>query len=84
MPLIIAGLLLVACKYFEIGPVASWSWWWVLSPFAAAFIWFEGLEKAFGRDKRKVDSVRHEELRKQRLAEQFASVTGGRRPKKPR
>ncbi len=28
------GILLVLLKYLEIGPVATWSWWWVLSPFA--------------------------------------------------
>ena len=26
------SLVLLALKYFEIGPVAAWSWWWVLSP----------------------------------------------------
>ena len=28
------GLVLALLKYLEIGPVAAWSWWWVLSPFA--------------------------------------------------
>lgn len=31
----VAGLLLVAfilCKIIGIAPIASWSWWWVLSP----------------------------------------------------
>ena len=23
-----------------IGPVADWSWWWVLSPFALAVVWW--------------------------------------------
>ena len=27
------GLLLVVLKWLEIGPVAAWSWWWVLAPF---------------------------------------------------
>ena len=31
------SLVLLALKYFEIGPVAAWSWWWVLAPFAGVF-----------------------------------------------
>ena len=34
------GLLLLAGKYFEIGPVVNWSWLWVLSPFGAAVLWW--------------------------------------------
>ncbi|GKT18732.1 TIGR04438 family Trp-rich protein [Acidovorax sp. SUPP2522] len=34
------GVFLVLLKYLEIGPVALWSWWWVLSPFAVAFVWW--------------------------------------------
>ena len=33
------GIVLLALKYLEIGPVAAWEWWWVLSPFAAAVAW---------------------------------------------
>jgi len=31
----VAGILLtvfVLCKAFEYGPIAQWSWWWVLAP----------------------------------------------------
>jgi small Trp-rich protein len=34
------GLILLIMKYQEFGPVAGWSWWWVLSPFAAAAAWW--------------------------------------------
>ena len=34
------SLLILALKYFEIGPVATWSWWWVLAPFAATALWW--------------------------------------------
>lgn len=27
------GLLFIGLKLAEIGAVATWSWWWVLSPF---------------------------------------------------
>jgi small Trp-rich protein len=34
------GIILLAMKFLEFGPVAAWSWWVVLSPFAAAAIWW--------------------------------------------
>ena len=36
MYLLLLGLVLLGLKYLEVGPVAGWSWWWVLSPFALA------------------------------------------------
>lgn len=27
------GVVFILAKVFEVDPVASWSWWWVLSPF---------------------------------------------------
>jgi small Trp-rich protein len=40
MYLVVLGLLLIALKVFEIGPVANWSWWLVLAPFPAAIVWW--------------------------------------------
>jgi len=34
------GLVLLAMKYLEIGPVATWSWWLVLTPFGLAVLWW--------------------------------------------
>jgi len=34
------GLVLMLLKFLEIGPVASLSWIWVLSPFAMAVAWW--------------------------------------------
>jgi small Trp-rich protein len=34
------GIILLAMKYLEMGPVAAWDWWVVLSPFAAAVVWW--------------------------------------------
>lgn len=31
------GLIFIALKLAEVGQVATWSWWWVLSPF-----WIQG------------------------------------------
>ena len=71
MPLLWVGLLLVLLKWLEVGPFAGLSWWWVLAPLAAAALWFEGLERVFGRDRRQVDAVEWEQRRKDRVSDLF-------------
>ncbi|MGO4390960.1 TIGR04438 family Trp-rich protein [Variovorax sp. M-6] len=56
------GLLGVALKYFEIGFVATLSWWIVLVPFALAVAWWSWAD-ASGYTKRKV--VEKENQRRQ-------------------
>ena len=34
------GLVLLAMKYYEYGPVATWEWTWVLTPFGLAVLWW--------------------------------------------
>ncbi|NRF69995.1 TIGR04438 family Trp-rich protein [Aquincola sp. S2] len=34
------GCLLVLLKWADLTPVANWGWLWVLSPFAAAAVWW--------------------------------------------
>ena len=34
------GIVLLLLKYLEVGPVAEWSWWVVLSPFGLAVVWW--------------------------------------------
>ena len=63
---------------------ATTSWWWTLSPFVAALIWFEFLEKLFGLDRRNVEHKEWEKRRKERVAEQFAIDPRTGRPVKPR
>jgi small Trp-rich protein len=62
MPLIILLAALIALRYFEVGPFASMSWWWVAGVAFAAFIWFEFIERLLGLDKR----AAHDKLEKQR------------------
>ncbi|AMO93884.1 hypothetical protein CFter6_1170 [Collimonas fungivorans] len=72
MPLIIIIVSLIALKYFEVGPFAGISWWWIAGLMGVAFIWFEFLERMFGLDKRKA----HEEIektRKERVKKTFDS-----------
>lgn len=69
------GVILLALKYLEIGPVATLSWWWVLSPFAAAVAWWAWAD-ASGYTKRK--AMEREEARKQaRIAKSRESLGMG-------
>ncbi len=56
------GIILMLMKYLEIPPVEAWSWWWVLSPYAAAVAWWAWADWS-GYTKRK--SVEKENERKQ-------------------
>ncbi len=40
MAFLILGLVLLAMKVAALGPVAEWSWWAVLAPFALAAAWW--------------------------------------------
>ncbi|NDP58953.1 MAG: TIGR04438 family Trp-rich protein [Oxalobacteraceae bacterium] len=68
MPIIILIVVLGLLRYFEIGPVANLSWWWIAGLFGVAFIWFEFVEPIFGLDKRKahddMDRIREERVKK--------------------
>lgn len=68
MPLIVIIVLLSVLRYFEIGPFAAISWWWIGGLFVAAFIWFEFIERMLGLDKRKehkqADKYRRERIKR--------------------
>jgi len=70
MPLIIAIVLLSALRYFEVGPVAELSWWWIIGLFLVAFTWFEFGERLFGLDKRRAEE-QLEKARKERVSKTF-------------
>ena len=59
------GLILMLLKYIEWGPVALWSWWLVLAPFALAVVWWTWADatgytkkKAMQRDDKRRDDRR--------------------------
>ena len=59
------GIILLALKYLEIGPVAAWDWMFVLAPFGLAAVWWAWADwsgytkkKAMEKmDKRKADRL---------------------------
>ena len=81
MLLLVAGIILLALKYLEIGPVALWSWWWVLSPFAMAVAWW-AFADATGYNKRK--AVEREDARKKARIDKHREQLGigGKRARK--
>ena len=63
------GIILLAMKYLESGPAASWPWWVILSPFAIAVVWWtwadwsgytkkKVMERENARKKARVDKSR--------------------------
>lgn len=65
------GIVLLLLKYLEIGAVATWDWWWVLSPFGAAVAWWawadwsgytkrKAVERENARKKARIDKSREQ------------------------
>jgi small Trp-rich protein len=52
MAFLILGVLLLAMKLAEFGPVAEWSWWLVLLPFGLAVAWW-GFADSIGLTQRR-------------------------------
>jgi len=82
MLFLLLGLLGIGLKYFEVGMVAGWSWWIVLSPFALAVAWWAWADSS-GYTKRKV--IEREERRKHARIDRQRSNMGlppNNRPKR--
>jgi small Trp-rich protein len=60
------GCLLIALKLADFGFVAMWSWWWVLSPFAAAFVWWAYADASGLTKKREMDKLDNRKLERRR------------------
>ena len=80
MYFIVLGVLLLILKVAEVGPVGMWSWWIVLSPFAAAVVWWAWAD-ATGYTKRR-EIKKMDERRDKRRARNLESL--GLAPKRRR
>ena len=69
MYLLILGVILMLMKYLGVEFMASVSWWWVLTPFALAVVWWAWAD-ATGYTKRremdKMDKKKQDRIDKQR------------------
>ena len=84
---VLIGCLLAAAKLAGIGPMALWSWWWVLSPFGAAAAWWlfaDGIgwtqRRAMEREGRRVTDRRERHLKNMGL-DIFSRKPGKRPPR---
>ena len=78
MLFLIAGIACLVMKVAEFGPVAEWSWWAVLSPFALAVAWWSWADWSGYTKKRQVD--KENERKQARIDKQRANIGLG--PKK--
>ena len=67
------GIILMVMKYLEFGPVAAWSWWLVLAPFALAVAWWAWAD-ASGYTKRK--AMERENQRRQDRIDRSKTAIG--------
>ncbi|MCG2592782.1 TIGR04438 family Trp-rich protein [Ramlibacter sp. XY19] len=67
------GIILLAMKYLEIGPVAMWDWWVVLAPFGLAVAWWTWADMS-GYTKKK--AVERENVRKQARIDKSREALG--------
>ncbi|HYF44328.1 MAG TPA: TIGR04438 family Trp-rich protein [Ramlibacter sp.] len=67
------GIVLLAMKYLEMGPVAAWSWWVVLAPFGLAVAWWSWADWS-GYTKKK--AVERENAKKQARIDKSREAMG--------
>jgi small Trp-rich protein len=67
------GIILLAMKYLEMGPVATWSWWVALAPFGLAMAWWAWADWS-GYTKKK--AIQKENERKQARIDKSREAMG--------
>lgn len=77
---LLLGLLLILLKYLEVDPVAQWSWWWVLSPFAVTAVWWVWADASGYTKRRAVE--RMDQRKRDRIAKQKESLGMGPRKRR--
>ena len=83
MAFLILGILLLAMKLAEFGPVAAWSWWLVLAPFGLAVLWW-GFADSIGLTQRRAMDKMEEKKIERRNRNLEALGMGPRRDRKAR
>jgi len=75
---IIVGVLLIALKVADIGPVAAWSWWIVLAPFGAAALWWAFADSTGITKRREMDKLEEKKVERRRKAMEALGIDRGR------
>lgn len=74
------GIVLLLLKYLGVGPLADWSWWWMLTPFALAVAWWTWAD-ASGYTKRKAMELEDQRVadRRKRTKDALSSTSQNKR-----
>lgn len=71
MYFLLVGIVMLALKYLEIGPIAGLSWWIVLSPFGLAVAWWAWADSSGYTKRVEIDKMakrKEDRIEKQRDA----------------
>lgn len=74
------ALVLTLLKYLEIGPVANWSWWWIMVPWGLTALWWAWADSTGYTKRREVEKI--EQRKKDRINKHKEAL--GMQPRKPR
>ena len=65
---IVLGVLLIALKLGDVGPVGAWSWWGVLAPFGGALLWWAYADSSGLTKRREMDKLEQRKVERRRKA----------------
>ena len=82
MYFLLIGIVALALKYLEIGPVATWSWLIVLSPFALAFLWWWYADASGYTKKKEVEKMEKRRLDRIEKSREAMGMLSTKRKKK--
>jgi small Trp-rich protein len=78
MVFIIIGVLLIALKLGDIGPVAAWAWWIVLAPFGLAALWWGFADSTGITKRREMDKLEEKKVERRRKAMEALGIDRNR------
>ncbi|MCI1193831.1 TIGR04438 family Trp-rich protein [Calidifontimicrobium sp. SYSU G02091] len=81
MAFVIVGVLFIVMKVAELGPVAGWSWWLVLSPFPLAALWWWYADTSGLTKKREIDKMEQRKAERRRKNIVNLGMEDTRRPR---
>ena len=74
------AVILTLLKYFEVDPVAAWSWWWVLLPYGLTILWWVWADRSGYTKRKEIEKMERRKLDRVNKHRQAMGLT----PRKPR
>ena len=78
MPLVIVGTLLLIARMAEFGPFATWSWWIIAAPFAAAVLWWNFADNSGWTQRRVMEKMERKKAERREKAMDALGLKTGR------